>query len=353
MAMIHADGFDHWGTRQNMEIGGWIWTNNQLAVTSISTDNNRTGDYSLLFPVGVQAGFNRLRRMYDGANNTCIVGFAHFTSSTYLNEGFGVTFNNLANDWLCTILFNNNGGFTAYKNLAGDPFGTNLGQSLVNVVTPGSYNYIEMKMVADSVAGQLEVRVNGVTVLLIAGNVAVAGTKINGFTFGKLRLLDIGRDTYIDDLVLMDGTGTINNDFIGDVRCYTSFPDADTADAQWALSSGTDGFALIDEVPPNTGGYIEAVNPGDVSEFEKTPIGIEITGASAVMLFALAAKTDAGVTDFRLGVQVSAVVENSALLTPGTAFAYYSYVFERNPNGNIPWTKTSLNLTNIRVTREA
>jgi hypothetical protein len=356
MTLLHADGFDHWGSLANMQIGGWFYETNDATNASVSGINPRTGVYCLLFPNEVSSGYNRFRFIWDAATSTIGLGVAHYIPSAYLAEGHGFQFQDAGANNLITVTFNTNGGFTVYKLSAGDPFAVNMGSSLVNVVVPGSYNYVEVACKIHLSAGFVEIRVNGATVLTIVGNTGTTGTLLGGVRFGKVKTSfsgsEVGVDMRLDDLVIWDDTGTMNNGFLGDVRCDTLFPNADTVTADWTPSSGTDGFALIDEVPPNTAGYIEAEQPGDISEFEKTGVSIDATSVAAVQLFSLAQKTDSGPSTFRMGVQSAANVENSPIIAPGTGFAFYNAIFELNPNGDIPWTKTALNLANIRLTRE-
>src|SRR5690606_21555592 len=91
--------------------------------------------------------------------------------------------------------------------------------------------------------GTVEIRVNGVTVFLdttqnLSNSIDVVqigpqtgGTSLVAFAF--------------DNLFIYDETGTTHNDFLGDRTVFTLFPSADTGDADWTLSSGSDGFDLI------------------------------------------------------------------------------------------------------------
>ena len=354
MSIIWAESFDLYGTSiAALLLRGY--TTPGTTVTTVNNTGGRTGPG--FFQSNSSSSSNRgITRVLDTPLNTVGSGVAMATmdagSDTYRNHG---------------LAFGVGGNGFAYKVSTGADLSlkvyngtTLLGSSAPNVITIGPYFWVEMKIINNidggggaANTGSIEVRCNGDVVLVINGvNITSA---ISSVSLGNQQSNSGGGSTYTmrwDDWVIWDTNGTVNNDFLGDRRCFTSMPDADTAFADWSLSTGVDGYALIDELSPSDADYIQADNPGDISEFEKAPIGIDTNDIAAVVVIGRALKTDAGASSFRLGVHSGAFVENSEEFLPSTSAAYFSAVFERDPNGDIQWNQTSVDAATIRVTRE-
>lgn len=345
MSIIWAESFDFYGTNTaNILLRGYSEYSALLATGASA----RTGNGYMR--CSITSGNRLLTRVLDTPLDTMGIGVAQRWVNLPGNEAHrspGIRFNGPG----VVVVGNSSLGLSVY-----------VGSTLVGSTSPnqwvlGSYYWIETKVINNNDGGGLnsgsvEVRLNGDVVLVVNGlNLAA---QISSFSIGKISTSGFNTiEAWFDDLVVWDTAGTTNNNFLGDRRCFTSMPDADTAFADWVLSSGTDGFALIDELTPDDAGYIQADNPGDISEFEKEPIGIATNSIAAIMLVARALKTDAGASSIRLGVHSGAFVENGTEHNLNTTVAYFQEIFENDPNGDIPWTLASVDAATIRVTREA
>jgi hypothetical protein len=343
MALIHADGFDHWGTFANMILAGWSGNG------TVTTIHPRTGTYSCRTDqtfgpgIGSQMVYN-----FGGVRTVVGCGIALFmTDMPSTNNTIGIQFQTAAFAAAMTMTISAAGEVLIRS---GNQVGTILGTSATGVIVAGSFCYIEIKSTAHATLGTVEVRVNGQSVLtIINGN---TGGSYGAIAFGKQGTNNDSPGMWWDDLVIWDTTGARCNDFLGDRRCFTSFPTADTAEADWAPSTGVNGYACIDEVPPSDVDYVEAATAGDISEYDKTTVTIDTNDVAAAVVFARAAKTDAGVSTFRLGLHSASFVTNSDEIFPGTGYTFYERIFELDPNGNVPWTKTAIDDAFVRITRE-
>lgn len=129
---------------------------------------------------------------------------------------------------------------------------TLLATSAVNVLPPTGWFYIEMKTLI-AVAGTVEVRVNGVTVLSFSGNTTISGNATANTLWLVGYIGDYNELFYYDDLYLCDGSGATNNDFLGDCRVEALFPSGAGATAAWTRG-GTDSganWSQVDEATPN------------------------------------------------------------------------------------------------------
>ena len=159
------------------------------------------------------------------------------------------------------------------------------------------WKFIECKVVCGT-SGSYVVRVAGVTVLSGTGNTK-AGTHAYhdhfdiGAAFGGL--------TTFDDLYALDGTGPVNNDFLGDLKVVAIFPNAAGDSTQWTPSSGNN-YAAVNENPPDadssyvenaTTGHKDLYNYGDLSGLS-TIYGVQIsTEARLTDVGSLTLKTSA------------------------------------------------------------
>lgn len=346
MALLWADGFDQYGGSMAFLAQGGYAT-----VTAITVGNNaanaRTGNGY------IQPGVaGKLRRALTNPNRTVGIGCGLMVTQSGVpnvnNNGlhFEVTSGSTVNR--ISIVPNDALGFTCF---AGN---VNSGASENNLYALNSWVWVEAKAIANSALNSadasIELRLQGDPVLIING------LNINGpFAFtclGQATGSGATNGCRFDDSIYWDDSGLINNDFLGDRRCLTTMTDADTAEADWTPSAGTEGWSILDNIPPVDASYIEAVNPGDISEFQKEPVSINTNDVAGIVLFSRVVKTDAGTSTFRMGVHSGAFVENSPELSPGVTAGYFQQVFERDPNGDIPWTKANIDAATIRLTRE-
>lgn len=350
MALLWADGFDTYtptggnSTNADMLASGYsaAWGQGSLVQNAAQA---RTG-------IGYYAANSNtqyINRVLDATVSTLIVGVGMYNESvgsTQAVSSNGVHF--LANGAsVFRVVATSLGSLAVYT---GQSAGTKLGESAPNLLN-ATWLYLEVKAVRDSAAGTIEVRLQGTTVLLITG------LNLGTFDWQQVRVggpvFENPRQTIrYDDLYICDNSGAYNNDFLGDRRCLTLFPNADTASAAWVPSTGTSGFAMIDETPPNDADYIQANATGDISEFQKGSITINTNDIAAVVVFARLQKTDAGTSTARIGVHSNSFVNNSAELAPGTSWGGFRYIVERDPNGGIAWTRANVDAATIRLTRE-
>ena len=200
-----------------------------------------------------------------------------------------------------------------------------------NPVAGATYQYLDA--VYNRSLGTCEVYLNNNLLDTVAGIVSIGA--INSARVGNVPLIAIASNpqTYIDDVYFNAG-----NDRWGEIGVILLAPDADTAQADWTPTGVASGFQALDNVPPNSGQYIEAVNVGDVSTFEipETPVGT--FQVFAVKHYFRAQKTTAGAADVegRLEVGGNVYVGANRTVIQG-AYTSYSDLYELNPDTGLPW----------------
>lgn len=347
MALLWADGFDHHGNMTEMLKDNYIEANGNIV---LDTTTPRTGTTCIRFSaINAQ---QRFTIALDALRTT--VGWGFGVRLTATNTNIKTSLLDNAGAVQLSVTFNSDGSMSVYR---GNGV-TLLGTSAPNSLSFNTWLWVEIKAFCSDTVGTVEIRVQGNPVLVITGADTQASA-VNGF--GRVRFgsnetsgtTDGGKDIRFDDLVIWDTAGTDNTDFMGIRRCATSLMTGDGALEQWVPSSGVDSWAMIDEVPANTTDYVSGNVVGDISEFTKAALSILATSIAGIRLSVYAANSDAGVAKFRMGINSAGNVVNSAEITPSTTFGRSSVIIERDPNGNVPWTKTAFDAASIRLTRSS
>lgn len=364
MALLWADGFDHYGTSPNggrdaMLAGAWAQFRSGVGSNpQISTSNPRTGAASLYIPAG--SGWNGTatpfaRRIIGVNGNVVGVGFGlHLGALPEKSDGVGVQFWNVGGTAILSIYVGSDGSLIVRN---GQYNSTILGSSDPGVITASAYNHVEMKILFDDIVGTVELHVNGVTVLSLT-NQALSATAPASVLFG-LPTRNSG-DTitsftsYWDDIVCWDDSGDINNDFIGPARVTMIFPVADTVVDDWVPTGASDSYDCVDEVPPDGDTtFITAAVVDDTSEFELDDMPPETEMILGVYIPIMAKLDDAGVGTVNVSLVSNGQAAESVDIPLTTAYTYWGRMFQLDPDTESYWTKESLSSALLRLVKSS
>lgn len=223
-----------------------------------------------------------------------------------------------------------------------------------------AWNYIELKVVVDTpndvyshnFTGYIEVRLNQVPIIT-APNAATSfcgngRPPIKGYTFAQIRGGNGAPDDLFDDLYLAD-------DFLGDIRVDTHFPNVDGATEEWTRSTGNDSYALLDDGSSRVGAA--ASQDGDTTYISSTTlnqitrVGVENfkgTGTiQAVSMHFAHRKTDAGASGISpVWYQTTNTVRSQR--DSSTGYRYDEQVEVTQPEGGA-WNSTAFNALEVGV----
>jgi hypothetical protein len=225
-----------------------------------------------------------------------------------------------------------------------DTTGAIVGTSTM-ALSVGVWYYIEIKATIGN-TGSVEVKVDSNTEInatsidiMNSANAYVDNMRVRGNT----AVLSI------DDLYLLDITGVINNDFLGDSRIDPFFPTADST-TQWLPSAGVTNYTNVDDTAPNGDtDYVYSSTPGDIDlyDFGNMPIGTgEVFGVQVV---ANARKMDAGTRNLKVKVKSGATTQTSGILTLSTTYANHIAMFEDSDGAGTVWDKTLVDAAQIGI----
>nr|GAT42386.1 predicted protein [Mycena chlorophos] len=259
-------------------------------------------------------------------------------------------FFNAANTAIALIQVTPTGGFIVHNSVSG-----------LNYATPGpvitANAWWHLEFMVDISEGAFELRVEGQTVLsetgLDFGALPIAQTAWctqNSFAVWP------GNDFY-KDVVIWNGEGTQNNDFLGSVIVASLIPNADM-DFTWTPTPAeSDGFAILATAPPQDATvFLDAPNPAPAPyTCALTGLDGDVTSVKALMTVVRASKTDGGDGSLQVGI-ISSPLDAPAT-TLGTdrpitvAPTYWRDIHELDPKTAAPWLPSAVGIINLQLNR--
>jgi len=205
-----------------------------------------------------------------------------------------------------------------------------------------AWTHVAVKVKIHDSEGAIEVRINGSSTPALKLNGINTQNTVNATADRVVFGLKEAECTFvIDDLYILDCTGDVNNDFLGEVSVIAHSPTGDGTSSDWVPSEGTSHYALIDESPGSNADYITG-SSGNTDLFTFTPGDLTGFTISGVVLKALAKKTDSGEAELALIAKSGATALQGAANVLSQDDLYYTHTLELDPDTNTTWTPESL-----------
>jgi len=203
------------------------------------------------------------------------------------------------------------------------------------------WRYIELKHTPST--GVCEIRVDGT--LRVSGTVPTAASvaslifEYNG-----------GVQYWIDDLYVLDSTGTTNNNYLGDVRVQTILPSAEGANLALTPDSGTTHYSRVNEATPDTTSYVSSASVGVKDSYKYQQLTANTSSVYGVAVTSYTSK-DAPVvaglaTLVRMGSTDYVNAQPQAL---SASWAVGTDLYPARPSDSAPWTPTDVNTAEFGV----
>lgn len=275
--------------------------------------------------------------------------FTHVALSRGIRSGIFLVFRGGTAAVNVCIAVGSDGSVIAYRGTT-----TIIGQSVGGVV-PAGYTSFQVKVVISDTVGSIEVRLNGSTTpVLNLTNVdtrdSTTAPTVNEVRLGVGAVSSMfGADVFLDDLVIWDTTGTVNNDWLGDLRVDSYMPNGDGDTVTMTPSTGTTHYTLVDEVPASATDYVIGDAAGEKDLFAMGNMSHTPTVVHAVIPVAHMLKTDAGLRETTLVVKSGGIEYDGPSIALSTTGVKYGRIVERNPNGDVAWTKSSVDAVQVGV----
>ena len=356
-----CDGFGRYGgdkTKMLNGSAGQAWAEVSTG-WSLSSANPRTGSHCLRLATG-QSTAQIARRVFGAPLEEAFVGFGIHCAAlpdqeVLPGESIGVrsgvflaSFRDQANTRQVDFVLGTDGAIAVYAGVgfsSSTYLGTLLGRT-IPIIGAGAYQHVEIYVRASNENGAVEIRVDEITRLSLTGvnTIPNGGAEVSQVAIGHYGnspnpgTIDIA-DIYSNDTV-NDGSGC--HTFIGDCKSGWLPVNADTAQADFALSAGSDGFALLDDTPPDDATYISTSATTAESDFGLTNGPANLSEILTVRPAVRAQKDDAGSALIAPSMKSNSVKETVAGQPITTAFAYYDANVPFNPDTDAPWTLAEL-----------
>ena len=219
---------------------------------------------------------------------------------------------------------------------------TEIGVRTTTSLAANVWHYIEAKVtIGDAPDGVASLKINGVDVLTQtgldtrnAGNATANIIKINGIN---------NQNTYFDDLYICDGSGAVNNDYLGDIKVECLLPTADGATADWTALSGADYTNVDEALQDGDTTYISSSTANQVDTFAMGNLATSAGTIKGVQYLLMARKDDAG---SRSVAPVARPVSTDRVGTTASladTYAYVREIAELNPEDSAAWEIADIN----------
>lgn len=279
-------------------------------------------------------------------------GAAMYTSSAhdYLKQFLGIGFNGVC--LFCLAMAD----FGVIELWRGRPYfgGTKIAQSAGGTYYFDTWNYLELGgLIVNSTAGYITVRLNTVPVIqLVSTNTNPTGLlpAFNSVMVGFLEDIGVGggdTDCKWDDMYLTDDAGTLNNSWLGNVRCQAQVAASNATPITWTpFPALTPNWQAASNTAIDDTTYVFTNTISNTDLYNVTPIvsAPEIFGVSVRGAYRQTDATQRSVANVL--ESNGTLVEGHEFFTPGT-YAFSSDIFETDPDTGLAWLYTAVNLIKI------
>lgn len=216
MALLFMDSFDHY-TIDEIPLKYERWNGNGRSTIDVLYGRNGTKGIRH----HANSGQGYMARSIPARDEIVIGGAMQFHGTAYQPGGFYI---GLYEGW---------GGATAHidfrLNATGRIIITRNGTTLATgttIMPLDSWVYIEIKVKIHDTAGTIDVHLNGAPEITATGlDTRNGGTSgVINWVMWQLAWADGGSWVFFDDIYILDTTGTVNNDFLGDVKVSPLYP---------------------------------------------------------------------------------------------------------------------------------
>jgi hypothetical protein len=339
MSLLFMDSFDHYATADITE----KWTEH---VRCEINGSGRNGTSAMLIGVGSNTGHVTVTCL--GGVATAIVGVAvKFT--TFNSVPCPLVILGSASEWECGLRVNADGTLQAW--VATSTFNPDsaywwqtVGAASVTAMQTGVWYYVEVKMTCNDSTGSIQARLNGIEVLNQTGlDTKYSSTSLTraGCAAGS------GQYVYIDDLVVMDTTGAVNNAFLGDVTVSALYPNGAGTTTGWTPSAGSN-YDNVNEAAPNDDtdyNSTAVATTKDTYAMQNCAAGADI---KAVQILAAVRKAAEGPGKVKLVTRSNSTdYDGTEQGIGGTSYSYVREVLETDPATAAAWSESGWNAVEI------
>ncbi|KKN66974.1 hypothetical protein LCGC14_0466540 [marine sediment metagenome] len=340
MTLLFMDSFDHY------DIGDILkkWTSG-YGIT-ISAGNGRNGTDALF--LGGSGGREVLKTL-SSSHTTLIVGFAvKFAAFT----PFSSTFFYLIDMATEQVSLDINADGTISVKRGGAVLATSSESFQID-----AWYFLEFKVLINNGAGTIDLRVNEISWIseVAQDTQQTANNSVNVIKFrGGTSVVS----SYIDDLYVMNNSGAVNNDFIGDYRVEALLPNGAGNAAQWDRfpDTGEVNYEDVDENPADDDTTYTHQDGAGLPQLDTHLMDNLVTTAglvAGVQTLLDARKDDAGAVTCQPVFRQGGADHVQSNFNLGDNYLYHQEIVESDPDTAAPWTIAGINSVEFGYRRSA
>ena len=213
-------------------------------------------------------------------------------------------------------------------------------------LAPDVWHYIEVKHKIDNSTGSTEVRVNGTS----TGWISVSSQDSQPGSTAYIDVVGFNSEVgvicfYFDytEIYICDTAGSVNNNFLGDVRVEGILPTGAGNYQEFDTLVGSNHTAAVNNNPADDDTtYIASSTTGHRDTFVTANVTPTTGSVLAVQIGAVARKDDAGDRLLKVMARLSSTDSESAAVALATQYASVLGMFETKPGGGA-WSITDVN----------
>jgi hypothetical protein len=151
-----------------------------------------------------------------------------------------------------------------------------------NPIENNTWYYLELKVNCKNSNGKMIARLNEQELFDYTGDTGSQSSPgyVNGFKFNTTAY----NAFRLDDIYVCNGQGSVNNDFLGDVRIDAIHPNGAGNYAQLTPSAGNN-YECIDEDPYDESDYVEGANVGEKDSYSYGNVPTDIDDMAIYGIF--------------------------------------------------------------------
>lgn len=217
--------------------------------------------------------------------------------------------------------------------------GSTVIETGATVLPANTWFYLEVKAtVRTSTNGSYSVRINEVEEVADTG----VNTANSGSDGADVFKFVAGASTRIDDIYILDSTGSVNNDLLGDQTVEGLLPTGDGASTDWTPSTGSTHYVLVDDPATalDTADYVASSTIGHEDYYELANLSFIQGDINGVAVAVTAALDAVGARTMRARFRNSSGTEYgsaTAFTVAGTIASEQLTIFDVNPVSTSAW----------------
>lgn len=221
----------------------------------------------------------------------------------------------------------------------GNSFGTNvLGTTDADIISSDVWHHIGVEVTRSASTGTVNVYVDGVQQL------ALTGVNTGSTNWDLVNLCKYNAECLVDDLYIVDAAT-----WLGEARVSPLAVTADTAQADFTPSTGSDNYACVDDIPPNLTDYVSSSTVGNKDLYEIADLSYTPVNILGVKITSYASKDDITTRTARNIIKSGATSANGATNALSNTPRFVEDIWETDPNTGVAWIKSGVDALEIGV----